>query len=173
LVKHFQLTAASIEVAHSSKRTQPAQVVRRAIELKENAAAANRDTLPFEHVWCVIDGDHGPAKIQTARQKATSSDIELAISTMCFEYWVLLHFEQSAAPAFHCDGVIKSLSKHLPNYHKGNCQFHEIVKEVRVAAARAKKLREQQIRSCPRPELHNPCSEIYKLIDAILAGIDW
>ena len=91
---YLSLDATSVRVAHSQGKTQPIQVVRAAIRLKEESESKQSGTEPFSHVWCVIDGDYG-SKINAARSCAKSKNIELAISTKCFEYWILLHFEES------------------------------------------------------------------------------
>ena len=168
LKKHFSLSATSIEVAGSGGKTQPIRVVERAIELKKSAASPNSGTEPFDQVWCVIDGDYGD-KINNARAKARANSVELAISTMCFEYWVLLHFEESDTSTMDCDALVRSLkSKHLPQYEKGKCDFHDVVKYVRDACKRAEKLRKPGIKRRELPEIQNPCSEVYKLVNAIL-----
>ena len=112
LKRHFNLSAGSIRVADSSGHTQPVQVVERAIDIKKNAASPNSGTLPFEQVWCVIDGDYG-CKIANARHKADANGVELAISTMCFEYWVLLHFEENDKSTIDCDGVVRTLKRNI------------------------------------------------------------
>lgn len=118
----------------------------------------------------MIDGDYG-IKIHNARASATAKGIELAISTPCFEYWVLLHFEESAAPAIDCDAVIHTLKKkYLSVYDKGKCDFQEIVVNVREACKRAAKLRKPDLANGTLPEDQNPCSEVYKLVDAILGA---
>lgn len=66
LRKSLGLTATSIEVAGSDGRTQPVQVVARAIQLKKAASDGESGTVPFDQVWCVIDGDFGD-KINNAR----------------------------------------------------------------------------------------------------------
>jgi RloB-like protein len=171
LKKHFNLSAASIQVAGSAGKTQPIQVVTRAIELKASAADANSGTEPFDQVWCVIDGDYG-FKISNARSKAKAHEVELAISTMCFEYWILLHFEECDASTPDCDDLVHFLKSkgHLPDYEKGKCDFRDIVTRVRAASERAEKLRKPGIARGDLPELQNPCSEIYKLIKAILGA---
>ena len=119
-------------------------------------------------MWCVIDGDYGD-KINNARAKARANRVQLAISTMCFEYWVLLHFEESDTSTMDCDALVRSLkSKHLPQYEKGTCDFHDIVKCVRDACKRAETLRKPGIKRRELPEIQNPCSEVYKLVNAIL-----
>ena len=163
LKRHFGLSATVVSSEHYS---QPLQVVKRAVEIKRQA---QRDPglPPFKQAWCVIDGDYGD-KINNARKKAVANNVRLAISTPCFEYWVLLHFVESAAPTATCDGVIHSLKKHLPGYDKGSCDFSAIVAHARKAASRAERLRKRRIEIEPRAEKHNPCSEVYMLIWEIL-----
>jgi hypothetical protein len=169
LKKHFSLSAASIQVAGSGGHSQPIQVVKQAVELKERAAVKDSGTEPFDQVWCVIDGDYGD-KITNARTKATAKRVELAVSTKCFEYWVLLHFEENDTSTMDCDGLVRSLKqKHLPRYQKGKCDFRNIVERVRDACQRAERLRRPGIARGDAPEDQNPCSEVYKLVNAILA----
>jgi RloB-like protein len=167
LREHLNLTATSIEVAGSGGRTQPVQVVARAIELKNAASSDDSGTLPFDQTWCVIDGDYGDA-INNARKSANANDIKLAITTKCFEYWVLLHFIESDTATMDCDGLVHSLKHpHIPDYEKGTCQFHDVVPHVHEAAERAERLRRPGIARRELPENQNPCSEVYKLIKAI------
>ncbi len=170
LKKLFNLTATSIVVVGSGGHTQPSQVVKRAITRKAYAAEADSGTEPFDHIWCVIDGDYG-TKINNARASATANGIEFAISTPCFEYWVLLHFEESAVPAIDCDAVIHTLKKkYSPEYDKGKCDFRPIVVNVHEATKRAAKLRKPDLALGTLPEDQNPCSEVYKLVNAILSA---
>ncbi|HKI17905.1 MAG TPA: RloB family protein [Isosphaeraceae bacterium] len=172
LKKHFNLSATSVKVAGSDGNSQPIQVVQRAVELKTSAASTDSGTEPFAQVWCVIDGDYGE-KIKNARAKATARGVKLAISTKCFEYWVLLHFEESDTASIDCDALVSSLKrKHLPKYEKGKCKFDDIVKDVRNACKRAEKLRQPGIARGELPEIQNPCSEVYKLVNAILTVRD-
>jgi hypothetical protein len=168
LKKHFNLSAASIQVAGSGGNTQPLQVVEQAVERKARAADPDSGTEPFDHVWCVIDGDFGN-KINNARAKAKAKRVELAVSTMCFEYWVLLHFEENDTSTVDCDATVRSLKrKYLPKYQKGACDFRDIVESVHDACKRAEKLRKPGILRGDLPEAQNPCSEVYKLVNAIL-----
>jgi hypothetical protein len=153
LKKQFNLSATSVQVVGSGGRTQPLQVVERAVQLKENSESNESGTEPFQHVWCVIDGDYG-SKIKNARKKAEAHGVELAISNKCFEYWVLLHFEENNTSTMDCDELVSSLKKkHLRDYEKGSCDFREIVKKAQNACQRAKKLRERREKPgeiCPK-----------------------
>ena len=120
----------------------------------------------------MIDGDYG-AKIRDARARANRDEIKLAISTMCFEYWVLLHFEETGKPNINCDRLVSLLrQRHLARYEKGKCDFKDIVKSLHIACKRAERLRKPGIDRGEFPENQNPCSEVYKLIHAILGRAD-
>ena len=115
----------------------------------------------------MIDGDYGN-KITNARKKAKSHGVDLAISTQCFEYWVLLHFEENDTSTTDCDALVKKLRKeHIPTYNKGKCDFEEVVLRVDRACVRAEKLRKAGLEREELPENQNPCSEVYLLIKAI------
>lgn len=169
LKKHFKLSATSIHVVGSDGRTQPLQVVEKAVELKDSAASASSGTEPFGETWCIIDGDYG-SKINNARAKAKAHGVELAISTKCFEYWILLHFEEYSKSTPDCRGLVKELKNkdRLPRYEKGKCDFSSVVVRVYEACERAKRLRKPGIQRGEQPEQQNPCSEVYRLIEAIL-----
>ena len=111
----------------------------------------------------LLNGD----KIANARFKARAANIELAVSTMCFEYWLLLHFEENDKSALDCECHIRLLKKHLPQYNKGTCDFLPIVKRVSEACNRAEKLRRPGLNRGDLPENQNPCSEVYLLIQAM------
>ncbi len=152
LKKHLKLAATSVIVAHSGHRTQPIQVVQEAVARRKEAASPQSGTEPFDHVWCVIDGDYGD-KIPPARTKAKAHGIKLAISTMCFEYWILLHFEGCDKSTLDCDGVIYNLRRrHLPDYEKGNCDYRRIVEDVDIARTRAERLRKPGIEATSRSD---------------------
>lgn len=164
LRKYENLSAASIAVVSSNGRTQPIQVVDEAISRTVRAADSNSATEPFDETWCIIDGDFGSA-INNARRRAEANGVKLAISTQCFEYWILLHFAESAVPSPNCDAVVSSLKRdHYAGYSKGKCDFSNIVSNAREAMARARRLR----RKDELPENQNPCSDVYLLIEAIL-----
>ena len=165
--KHYGLSAASVQVVGSGHSSQPLQVVRKAIEIKTEAAHPESGTEPFGYVWCVIDGDYGE-KIANARHKAEAKGVELAISTKCFEYWLLLHFEESASLTHNCDQTVVSLKKHITDYDKGSSDFSKIVGHAREASRRAEELRKPGIARKELPENHNPCSEIYRLVNDLL-----
>lgn len=167
LLRHYKLSASRVEIVRGGGDSQPLQVVEKAIEYAE-LAKKSHGTEPFEEVWCVIDGDYG-TKITNARKKAIAdkNKIRLAISTPCFEYWLLLHFEESAKPTAGCDGTIKYLKKHIRSYDKGKCDFGAFMENVSIAKERAEKLRNATLPGQKYPEEQNPCSELYLLMETL------
>ncbi|WP_373652708.1 RloB family protein [Schlesneria sp. DSM 10557] len=172
LKSFLNLSATSIRVVPSGGDSQPIQVVNKAIHIKGLSEAPESGTEPFEKAWCVIDGDFGK-KVKEARKVAKSSHgIEIAVSTMCFEFWVLLHGREINTPTTCCDDTLKILKdKYIPNYSKGDFDFGEVVPNYQTACQRAKKLRKPGIARGELAEDQNPCSEIYLIIEEICDGI--
>ena len=165
LKKYLNLSAASIEVAGSGGNTQPMQVVKKAADLRGRSFRDDSGTMPFNSVWALVDGDYGK-KVGVARIEAKKNGVNLVVTTQCFEYWVVLHYEDYQSPDNKCDDVVRYLKKHDSMYSKGACNFKDIVSKYTIASNRAKTLREPQAERC-LPENQNPCSEIYKLINHI------
>ncbi len=143
-------------------QTQPEQVVAHARQLM--AQALDSGTEPFDLVWCVIDGDFGP-KVTRCRPTADSSHIQLAISTPCFELWVLLHHQDHGTAAYRCGDIVSLLKKAQPRYEKGSFDFTPTVRNVLDAYERARRLRNES--AFRLPEEQNPSSDLYKLIEEL------
>lgn len=99
-------------------------------------AAQKRDALDCDQVWCVIDVDE--FDMSKAVAAATKSDVNLAISNPCFEYWLLLHFELCTAPLTCFDDAERRLIKHLPRYDKSALRFADFATGVDGAIQRAR-----------------------------------
>ncbi len=165
---HLGLSATSLRVVGSGGDTQPIQVVDRAIELKRSSARTSSGTVPFDEVWCAIDGDYG-TKIANARSRANANGVRIAVTTKCFEHWIVLHFAEYEKPSPDCDHVVRQLRRDfIPNYEKGRCDFASILSQVHDAARRAKKGRAGGIARNELPENQNPCSELYLLVESIV-----
>lgn len=50
----------------------------------------------FDEIWCVFDVDEFP-DVEEAVAKAKRLKIEIAVSNLCFELWLLLHFNPVTA----------------------------------------------------------------------------
>lgn len=94
---------------------------------KEKVNEAKRERNSYEYVWVVFDRDQHPM-IPDAFDFARKLKIEIAFSMICFEYWILLHFQQTMRAYTKCDGLISDLKSFYPEYAKARNHF-EILKD--------------------------------------------
>ena len=83
------------------------------IQLVE-VALEHKKSLDFEkdQVWVMYDRE-SPQKYtdeqhRKAYDEATRNGLNVAISNVCFEYWLLLHLSTSAPAMSNCDALVKS-----------------------------------------------------------------
>jgi hypothetical protein len=89
-------------------------------EARRKLKEAKKDRYPYKSIWIVFDRDQH-ANIPQTMHEANASDpvINVAFSLVCFEYWILLHFERSRKMYNNCEQIKKVIEKnHLPNYAK-------------------------------------------------------
>ena len=112
------LSSVDIQVIHP-KNHDPVGLVTKAKEMK---AKAIRDRNPYDEIWIVLDRD-GHVNIDKAINTATDNKILVALSVICFEFWILLHYEQTTKSFRKCDDVIRHIKKnHFADYQKcSNC----------------------------------------------------
>jgi hypothetical protein len=149
-----------------------------------NAAIKEKGKVPDGDVfWVVYDREsqqkHSDKLHADAYEKAQQKDIKLAISNVCFELWLLLHFQDSAAPYSSYDDLIKNSplraeckKRDLADYAKGNKQLFSELSQAEIAQARrrAEKINQasQAAATSPqRPYQLNPYTDVHKLLAAI------
>lgn len=159
-----------------TKKNTPLQLVEEAIKLKSSC--------PDDDIfWVVYDRESiakYPDKLhKIAYDKAAKNNIEIALSNVCFELWILLHFKQNTAPYTSYDNLMSAseLKRELQkagihNYEKGDVDiFRAIFHKLDEARARAVTMNSATEHSAPpnvdRPYQLNPYTEVYKLLDAI------
>lgn len=113
-----------------------------------------REDSGWDEVYCVLDHDGRDAKIKALEKglvaighKTDSCDIKMILSSPCFEFWLLLHFEITSRPfaaglsGAGCEDVIRRLERHLPGYQKNDARVFERCREhVHTALGNAKRL---------------------------------
>lgn len=77
----------SINVVVKSHSLDPEQLVRKAIEMREEAE-------PYNKVWCVFDKDDFKQNFRKGLFLADKENIRTAFSIESFELWLLLHFRE-------------------------------------------------------------------------------
>lgn len=120
LLKEYGHTGAQIT---KPKDHSPVGVVNAA---KEEYKKALKAKIPAKdiHVWAVFDRD-GHANLKQAIKNALDSNINVGYSSVCFEYFILLHFEKCTRPFTNCDEIIKYLrDNYSQDYSKRNNHFN-------------------------------------------------
>lgn len=158
-----------LTLVRKTKKNTPVQLVKEAI-----AEKSCRDTPEEDQFWVVYDRE-SPNKYSTALHaeafdKAKANGIKIAFSNVCFEVWLLLHF-QAAVPARNscADLCTRSLlKKYIPDYAKGVKRSYTAA-EVSLARKNAIKLNKQTIAganaSSTKPYQWNPYTNVHELLD--------
>jgi len=134
-----QLSSVDIEVVHP-KDHSPVGLVN---EAKEKKKKAKRDRNSYDEVWIVLDKD-GHANLDRALITARDNKISIALSVMCFEYWILLHFERTKKPFTKCHDIISYIKKeHYNDYEKSTNAYSYLKDKIKTAIEHANWLMKQ------------------------------
>lgn len=145
-----------------TKKNTARELVREAKKLKET----DRD-----RVWAVFDKD-GYTLHPQAFDQARANDINIAFSSICFEYWILLHFIYTTKPFANCDELVSFMERRCGyRYDKANPLTYENTRGlISTAKANAARCRNYQAgchsAETPVYEL-NPYTNIDELVTAI------
>ena len=167
----------TIRVEQTSKNT-PVQLVNVAIEAKRS-----KDTPKDDVFWVVYDREsiikYDVSSHQKAFDRAKAHDINLAITNVCFEVWLLLHFKKVSAEYGSFEDLLRNsplreclASIGLNDYEKANVNLYSFIAD-RVGTARleAARMNAQTLRSAPngmdRPYMLNPYTGMHLLLDAV------
>lgn len=125
LIGEFRLNSANIKVDGSSD-SSPDRVwvyAKRLYQKSVNQGDA------YDRVYCVFDQDqhaHYQRTIEEINRSKPVTVFRAITSVPCFEYWLLLHWRDSARPYYSvegkssCDGVLAELKRQMPDYCKGD-----------------------------------------------------
>ena len=158
-----------LTIVEKTDKTTPVQLV-------EEAVLEKGRNPPDDLFWVVYDREstvkYSADFHNQAADKAKANDINIAFSNVCFEVWILLHFQETVPPCDSYDDLRKRtpLTTHIPDYDKGEKrEFSE--EEVSAARKNAEKLNAQTIsgadRSWNKEHQWNPYTDVYMLLDAI------
>jgi hypothetical protein len=160
-----------LTIVETTKKNTPVQLVDEAVKAKRHKDAPKEDQF-----WVVYDRESSIKYPDTLHEKAyakaKANGIRVAFSNVCFEVWLLLHFQATVPTCDSCDDLCKrsSLKDHIPNYDKGEKRLYT-ADEVSNARKNAVKLNKQTIAgsdaSWTKPYQWNPYTDVYKLLDAM------
>ena len=116
--------------------------------LKE--AEAEKYQNKYDQIWlvCDLEAVNSPCRKQyqqACKQIKTKEKIRFAVSTPCFEYWYILHYEYTSRHLPDDKAARKRLKQHIPDYLKGNFRITEdFFAKTKTAVTHAKRLRADQ-----------------------------
>lgn len=155
----------------SDQHGEPRKIVPLAIAHKRQMDQLSRDDgLPAGEqavVWCLFDRDRHPG-IDPLVADARHEDVRVAFSHPCFEFWILLHFEDCATPmAGQCMQACRRLRKHLPDAGK-RFDLGDLGGRFKTARTRAERIaRRHDDDGVDLPSKRDPSTEVWQFVDAL------
>jgi len=141
LIDNLKLNTANIKILDINKNT-PDSLFKAVEKLYQQS---KRDGNIFDRVYCIFDKDRHTQyqatknKIDNIRQPKNT--YYYAFSEPCFEYWLLLHYEDTTKPFICFDELRKDkkFRKHFPGYQKNQDIFTERLQDkIETACQNAK-----------------------------------
>lgn len=168
-IRH-KLSAVDIEV-YQPNSYNPDGLVNEAIDKKHKA---NFRRNPYDAIWLVFDRDFHP-HIAKVYQKARKNKIHIAISNICFEVWILMHFEpvHLHKPYQRCSNVIRKMQRSfVKKYHKNDKHF-DYLKPLTQNAIENAKAMQKHYNQPQYAEVHeydlNPYSNVHELVEYLIS----
>jgi hypothetical protein len=170
-LKHDQLNqrklaALRIEIYDSRKNTGK-ELIAEAKHLKKEA---KEEKNPYDDVWVVIDRD-GYTKHPQTFDQARANKINIALSSISFEFWFLLHFEYTTKGFGKADDLIDYLKKYMKDYNKSGDNYHVLKNMTKNAIDYAQRIRthwEFEIERGKKIYDLNPYTDVDVLVDKLL-----
>lgn len=173
-IGHFHSQSRNIILVEDTSKNTPVQLVDVATDAR---TTGHKDDV----IWVVFDRE-SEAKYSNvlhsrARNKANANNIEIALSSVCFEYWILLHFLYTTASYNSCEDLLKKSnllsflgSVGVTNYDKGDpLLFEKIKSRIDCALENSAKLKSYVV-SCSEnsssnvePHRLNPYTDIHEM----------
>ncbi len=122
--------------------------------------------LAGDEAWLVVDTDNWREEDLMARHawSETEACYGLAVSSPCFEYWLLLHFETGKGVS-DADACVVRLRKHMPHYDKGNLDVGALELGIADAVARARNHDRPSVPDWPR----RSGTTVYRLVEKLVS----
>ncbi len=169
----LRLNRESIVIHEKCRGNDPLNLVKSAEEEFIKERKRDPEKQGYDHVFVVFDKDIHKSfndalqKIQ-ALNKKYNDKFKAIISVPCFEFWFLLHFEDTAKPYVAVgsnsagDQVIHDLKKYIPDYEKGQVDvFGKTYPFVEEAIRRAFRLEKRQEEN----GTDNPSTKVHYLVE--------
>ncbi|MCK4378261.1 MAG: RloB domain-containing protein [Deltaproteobacteria bacterium] len=93
---------------------------------------------------------------------AGNRGVGIAVSNPCFEYWLLLHFDNGDSVANSSD-CLQKLKRYLPHFQKGHVEIGKLKPGVQDAIVRARQKDRPPTIDWPR----STGSTLYRLVEKL------
>ncbi len=145
LKKDFRIPTLKILVMDSGAKTDPSQIIEKAIKRKNELQNKREWEDQLDEVWCVFDTENPNNRggMINVYSIADTERIELAVSNPSFEYWYLLHFEKTDREFLDAKAVISRLRLFLPQYEKSKDVYVNLRHNLEIALSNAEILRKR------------------------------
>lgn len=150
---------AEVKVVHTRENT-----LRELVTCAKRLRESERDQM-----WVVADKD-GYTKHAEAFNKARDNNINIAFSSISFEFWILLHYEYTTRAFAKADDIISYLrKKHLEYEKKDRNLYFRIKDQTAKAVKHAKRVREYQAKANYSEKIFewNPYTNVDELLKAV------
>lgn len=121
--------------------------------------------------WAVFDRDQH-AKIPEAHNMARDNNIFIAFSSICFEFWILLHYSSTTRPFSSCVEVEEFIRQnHDANYNSIDNLYEHLKDRIGSAITNAKAVRDSHSRDLENGKKTyelNPYTDVDYLVTVLL-----
>lgn len=132
-----KMTALRI-VVHDTIKNTGKELVNEAKDLKKNAI---KEANAYDDIWIVLDKD-GYTKHPQTFDKAKANNINIAFSSISFEFWFLLHFKYTTQVFHKAEKLISYLkTNYMKNYSKADDNFSKLKDKTDEAVKNSELLR--------------------------------
>jgi hypothetical protein len=150
-----RLSSANIRITPADG-TDPLTIVRFA-EQEFNAG-------DYDRVFCVFDRDDHTTYDAALQKIGTMPNFSAITSWPCFELWVLLHFEYTAAPRTR-QQALHDVVQHYTAYTKGSdTVYDDLSSTLSEAIKRAKRLAKEG----DEQKFQNPATKMHDLVQYLM-----
>lgn len=141
-----------------------------------DTAKKELDTNKYNSVYCVFDYDANKPnsgkkepyeRVIKNKSSYENKNIYIINSSVCFEFWILLHFENTDKIFVDSEEIIKYIEKKYKKSYRKNGINQLIYKELLPQQQNAIKYAKNIEKKFINERIHHPCTLIYKLLENI------
>ncbi|GAA3443755.1 RloB family protein [Planomonospora venezuelensis] len=124
--------------------------------------ATVRKSDEYSSIWCALDTELDHALTARLVDEARRGEVNLCLSTPCFEVWLILHHADCARPFQSAEEAKKKLKSLVRSWSEGSTRFSDFSHGIEVACGRSRKLD-----PTGGEVLKNPSTNAWKLVAEI------